>query len=500
MYQIGDEASAPASLGRYQLLEKIDSGGMGAIYLARLAGAGGFEKLVVLKVLLPELAESERFRAMFLDEARIAARLSHPNICEVYELGEDRGRHFIAMQYLRGVDFTTAMRRPEGTEPAAHVRLIASLIAQAAEGLHHAHQLRDAGGLPLGIVHRDVSPPNLFVTVDGVAKVLDFGIAKARDIESKTRRDEIKGKQSYMSPEQLAGESLDGRSDVFSLGVVLYEGMTGSRLFHRDTDYLVARAILEDPIDDPRQREPAIAAGLAEVAERALARRREDRFASARDLADALAAAIPPGPMLPARIGEAIASGFDRELRAQEDSYRRATAVARRLAAPEGGPEAAIDTEIDTAPGRQQRRRRRWIAPLAAAATIAAIAAGAWRLSERSAASGRADHDAGPIAVAAADAGATPTAPLPDAAPVAPDAAAEPSVVPAPRYGYVSIDSSPYATIYIDGRRAGVTPLIRYRVRAGKRRVRAVLESGQSRRFSIAVEAGELAPPRQLRW
>jgi hypothetical protein len=203
--------------------------------------------------------------------------------------------------------------------------------------------------------------------------------------------------------------------------------------------------------------------------------------------------------MLPARIGEAIASGFDRELRAQEDSYRRATAVARRLAAPEAGPEATIDTEVDTAP-RRRGRRRRWIAPLAAAATIAAIAAGAWRLSERSAASGRADHDAGPIAVAAADAGATPTTPPPDAAPVAPDAAAEPSVVPAPRYGYVSIDSSPYATIYIDGRRAGVTPLIRYRVRAGKRRVRAVLESGQSRRFTIAVEAGELAPPRQLRW
>jgi serine/threonine-protein kinase len=499
MYQIGDEASAPTTLGRYQLLEKIDSGGMGAIYLARLAGAGGFEKLVVLKVLLPELAESERFRAMFLDEARIAARLSHPNICEVYELGEDRGRHFIAMQYLRGVDFTAAMHRPEGTEPEAQVRLIASLIAQAAEGLHHAHQLRDGEGAPLGIVHRDVSPPNLFVTVDGVAKVLDFGIAKARDIESKTRQGEIKGKQSYMSPEQLAGESLDGRSDIFSLGVVLYEGMTGSRLFHRDTDYLVARAILEDPIDDPRQRQPAIAPALAEVAERALARRREDRFASARDLAEALAAAIPGGPMLPARIGEAIATRFSTELRAQEDSYRRATAVARRLAAPEAGPEATIDTEVDTAP-RRRGRRRRWIAPLAAAATIAAIAAGAWRLSERSAASGRADHDAGPIAVAAADAGATPTTPLPDAAPVAPDAAAEPSVVPAPRYGYVSIDSSPYATIYIDGRRTGVTPLIRYRVRAGKRRVRAVLESGQSRRFTITVEAGELAPPRQLRW
>jgi serine/threonine-protein kinase len=477
----------PRRLGRYELLDKLDAGGMGAIYLARLRGEGGFEKLVVLKVLLPELSESERFVAMFRDEAKIAARLSHVNVCEIYELGEAEGRHFIAMQYLRGVPLTRAMR-PAG-DPGDHAHFITTAIAQAATGLHHAHELRGPGGEHLAVVHRDISPPNLFITVDGVVKVLDFGIAKARDIDSKTRRDEIKGKQAYMSPEQLVGEELDRRSDIFSLGVVLYEGITGTRLFRRDTDYLIAKAILEEPIDDPRARQPAISPALASACMVALERDREARYPSAALMCDALCAAIKDrgGPLPPAELGARIRERHAGELEAADESYQRATRLARSI----------DDATTDVArPARPARRRRRVIAlALAGVGALAAALITAFAIG-RDSAGGAAAIDGGPTDAAPIRAA--------DAAPIGPvDAAAALDARarrPPTTRGFISIDSTPYATIYIDGRQAGVTPLIRYPVKAGRRRVRAVTAAGKSRRFSIDVEPGKLARPRTLRW
>jgi len=166
------------SIGKYTLLAKLATGGMGEIFLARLQGDGGFEKLVVVKRLLPELVADPQFVAMFLNEARIAAQLSHGNICDVYELGHEDDQYFIAMQYLNGVPFPDVVETDTDADRRQHLRLVAGLMQQACEGLHHAHELSDIDGNSLGLVHRDVSPSNFFVTADGVLKVLDFGIAQ----------------------------------------------------------------------------------------------------------------------------------------------------------------------------------------------------------------------------------------------------------------------------------------------------------------------------------
>ncbi|MGE0396689.1 MAG: serine/threonine protein kinase, partial [Kofleriaceae bacterium] len=201
---------APARLGRYELIGHLATGGMAEIHLARLAGEAGFEKIVVVKRLLPELVASQAFVAMFLDEGKLVARLDHPNICEVHELGRDGAEYFLAMPYLDGVSVHDLISRPREADRIAELRVACAIIAQACAGLHHAHELRDADGVPANLVHRDVSPSNLYVTSGGVVKVLDFGVAKVRGA-TETEVGTIKGKTQYMAPEQLLGEPLDRR-------------------------------------------------------------------------------------------------------------------------------------------------------------------------------------------------------------------------------------------------------------------------------------------------
>src|SRR5215831_20791526 len=199
-------ASAEARrFGKYTLVAKLATGGMAEIFLARLAGDGGFEKLVCIKRILPHLAKDSQFVTMFLDEARVVARISHPNVCQVFELGEWHGAYYIAMEYLEGVPLA-AVRRSDLYPQRPDPRLVAGFGVQACEGLHHAHQLKASDGSLLGVVHRDISPQNLFVTVDGIVKVLDFGIAKVTDAKSKTSTGAVKGTYAYMAPEQLRNE------------------------------------------------------------------------------------------------------------------------------------------------------------------------------------------------------------------------------------------------------------------------------------------------------
>jgi serine/threonine-protein kinase len=488
-------------IGRYELLSKLATGGMGEIFLARLAGEGGFEKLIVLKRLLPELVASEHFVAMFLDEARIAAKLSHPNVCEVYELGNVDGQYFIAMQYLEGVPFTEAMRRDDAGDETTFLTLVASSLQQACEGLHHAHELTGTDGELLQLVHRDVSPSNLFVTTDGQTKVLDFGIAKARGATSQTEQGMIKGKYAYMSPEQVRGEELDRRSDVFALGIVLFEAITGTRLFKRDSDYLVAKAILEEPIPRADAVRSTVPEALADVTARALARDRDERWASARELGAAVAAALEPMPAV--EIGAVVRRRFADELSTKRAEYEAASALAEAATLPLEAPTRYIG------PPRTASRRRGLAVALFGLVAIAAVAA-VWAMRAGNA------KPAEPLLVATApvtvDAGTRPvvTAIAFDAAPARTiDAAAAPRKragtepprkAPPPKRGFISIDSDPYATIYVDGRRAGVTPLIEHSVRAGRRRVRAVLKSGREKRFHIDVEPGKVAPGLQLSW
>ncbi len=276
------------NVGRYELLIELAKGGMAELFLGRLHGIGGFSKLVAIKRILPHLAEDKLFVEMFLNEGRIAAHLSHPNVCQVHELGEANGTLFLAMEYLDGAPWDALIRdQPRAAPDNEHtLRLVAGVIAQACEGLHYAHDLRDPEGALTPVVHRDVSPQNLFVTVDGACKVLDFGVSKMLKDGPRTRTGVLKGKLPYMSPEQIQGEQVDSRSDVFALGVVLWEALAGVSLFDRDTDFLIWKAITEAPIPPLASRgyPPEVDAVLA----RALMRDRSKRFPTARALGEAL--------------------------------------------------------------------------------------------------------------------------------------------------------------------------------------------------------------------
>jgi serine/threonine-protein kinase len=271
-------------IGKYKLVRLIASGGMAEVFLARQAGAAGFEKLVCLKRILPHLARDKQFVEMFLNEARLAARLDHPNIVSIFDLGEANGNYFIAMEFIDGPSLRAAAKRALERGEWLPIPEIVKIVSMAAAGLHYAHELTDAGGKPLGLVHRDISPDNVLVHRNGAAKVVDFGIAKAANSSSSTRTGTLKGKVAYMPPEQLRGDPLDRRTDVFALGVVLYELLAGQRPWAGDSEVsLIGRIMTEDPPPLSTLR-PDAPAGLVAVLDRALAKDREARYASCHDL------------------------------------------------------------------------------------------------------------------------------------------------------------------------------------------------------------------------
>jgi len=342
---------AGSPFGKYTLVCKLATGGMGELFVARRAAAGGFEKLVVVKRLLPHLAEDAHFVAMLLDEARIAARLSHANVCQVYDLGEVDGHYYIAMEHLEGVPAALLLRRAGRTGEAIEIGLVAALVCQAAAGLDHAHGLCDRDGNPVGLVHRDVSPSNLFVTSTGAVKLLDFGVAKSQDALARTHTGALKGKYAYMSPEQVVGNPIDRRADVWSLGIVLYELMTGERLFWRDSEYKMLQAIVDEPIPSLRQRRPDAPVGVAEVAARALSREPSRRFARAREMGKALEdALISSGGVWPApRIADYLAGHFGQLLHARRQEVQAGLAARARSRHP--GPRGDLPGVVEEGTG-----------------------------------------------------------------------------------------------------------------------------------------------------
>ena len=271
------------TVGKYQLLRELGHGGMAEVFLALETGPASVERLVVLKRVLPELVGDLQFSTMFLDEVRIAMRLNHPNVAHVYEVGEHEGRHFLAMEYVHGADLRAVLRRYElqTLTPA----LTALIGARTASALHHAHNLQTLRGEPLNVVHRDISPANICLSHEGNIKVLDFGIAKATTNLDQTRMGVLKGKYAYMSPEQARGEPLDGRSDLFSLGIVLFEALTYRRLFKRETDAKSLEALFYQDVAPPsRYAEAPVAPELDRIVLRLLERDREQRYATAQEL------------------------------------------------------------------------------------------------------------------------------------------------------------------------------------------------------------------------
>ncbi len=284
-------ASCTVSLetyGNYQLVKRLALGGMAQIYLARRKGQDASAPLVVVKRILPHLAENLEFVRMFLDEARIAARLAHPNIVQLYDLGAQDDSFFLAMEYIHGDDVRRICKRAEALAHPLPVALACRIIIDACAGLDYAHKKLDPLGKPLGIVHRDVSPQNILVSFAGEVKVVDFGIAKAADQATVTRSGVLKGKYSYMSPEQAAGKRVDCRSDVFALGVVLYELLTGTRLFKRSSDMQTLSAVSECHVTPPSEISPRVPSDLDAIVLKALAKDPDARYAEALQLQVAL--------------------------------------------------------------------------------------------------------------------------------------------------------------------------------------------------------------------
>jgi serine/threonine protein kinase len=278
------DVGLPRRLGRYTLLSRLASGGMAEVYLARQEGAEGFEKLVAVKRILASYVEDKDFVTMFLDEGRLAGQLSHPHIVQTFDLGEDRGDYFIAMEYVAGESLSAITRALRAVGQLIDERVAVQLIAQAADALDYAHHKKDLKGEALGIVHRDVSPQNLLVTYEGQLKVLDFGIAKARNRHVRTETGQVKGKFSYMSPEQLGSGEVDGRSDVFALGIVAFELLTGTRLVGGG-DTAKSMALISGLGRMPRlsERRPNIDRRLDLIVGRAMERSLSQRYATAAD-------------------------------------------------------------------------------------------------------------------------------------------------------------------------------------------------------------------------
>jgi serine/threonine-protein kinase len=278
-------------LGRYELLGKLGGGGMGEVFLAQRGGARGVGKPVVVKVVHRRHARSEELRAMFLDEARLAAAIRHPNVAAVEDLGEEGDELYMVIEHVPGASFAQVLTKLATMGRRLLPAMSVAIVADAAAGLHAAHEARDEHGRALNIVHRDVSPHNVLLGTQGQVKVIDFGVAKASQRLQKTTGKELKGKLRYMAPEQLDG-NVDRRTDVFALGVVLWEALTGRRLFDDPDDATVIRRILAG--DVPRPSDFAeVPAELEACVMRALARRADDRFPSAEAFAEALHAALP---------------------------------------------------------------------------------------------------------------------------------------------------------------------------------------------------------------
>ncbi|MEZ4369113.1 MAG: serine/threonine-protein kinase [Kofleriaceae bacterium] len=434
---------APGStLDRYEILSPLAVGGMAELYLARATGPSGFERLCVVKRILAQHASDPDFVRMFLDEARLAATLRHPNVIQVHDVGVVRGRYYFAMEYVHGQDLAAIVAAARAQRRGLRVGHALTIVVGAAAGLHHAHEQVGPDGQPLQIVHRDVSPSNLLVSYEGHVKVVDFGIAKAAARATKTTAGGFKGKLSYMSPEQVAARrDLDRRSDVFSLGVVLYELTTGRPLFRGDSDYQVATQILNGQFPRPREVRPTYDADLEQIVMTALAPEAADRFPTAQAMQVAIEALARAQQVelsshsLAAYMRELFAD----KLEAWQAAQTRGVSLAEHVrastlldAAPEDatlptGARPLVDftpavppAAVEPTPAPPAPARRRWggaIVGVVGGAAVAVAATLALARSSSGAAAVAPAPDAAPLAPTISEVGPTPA---PDAAPAAP--------------------------------------------------------------------------------
>ena len=360
-------STLPESLrrfGRYTLLYRIGSGGMAEVYLARFTGTDGFQKLVVIKLIHREFTASPEFISMFIDEARLASRISHANVAQVLELGRVGETHFIAMEYVDGESLEALAERV----PDLSLPYVARILANAAAGLHAAHELRDNAGKLLEVVHRDVSPANILISYDGEVKVIDFGVARARDTADISAAGEVKGKFAYMAPEQAHDRPIDRRADIFSLGVVLHELTTHRPLFRGESEPATLANLISSDIPRPSDLVPGYPPALETVVLRALEREPERRFQTAQELQEALEHFIVESGnlVLPAQVGQMMRGAFDESIAQKRALLGRAQK--------EAGPAALTGTAEEVSVVGAPPEARRPVMLLVAIGALAAVA------------------------------------------------------------------------------------------------------------------------------
>ncbi|MFH1261956.1 MAG: serine/threonine-protein kinase [Pseudomonadota bacterium] len=317
----------PAVYGKYFLLDRIAVGGMAEVFKAKTFGVRGFERLLVIKRILPHLSKDEEFVEMFIDEAKIAVELSHANICQVTDLGKIGDNYFIAMEFINGKDLRGILKKCYTAKTPLSVPQALYVAIEMLKGLEHAHEKSDTvSGKPLNLIHRDISPQNIMISYHAEVKIVDFGIAKTEFKLHRTQAGVLKGKFGYMSPEQAAGLELDRRTDVFSAGILLYEMLTGRRLFLGENDFETLEAIKECSVPPPSKYQPEITPELEEVVLKALAKERDDRFASAQEMQVALSkifyATYPD--FTTKDLSEFLATLFAAEIEQEQELLRRA--------------------------------------------------------------------------------------------------------------------------------------------------------------------------------
>ena len=275
-------------LDRFELIAELASGGMATVFLARLSGAAGFQRLVAIKRLHPHLAREPEFVEMFLDEARLAARIHHPNVVPIQEVGESDQGYYLVMDYIEGDTLARVLAKAAKSNGRVPYGVTIRILLDVLAGLHAAHEMRDDHGDPLQIVHRDVSPQNILVGVDGVARVVDFGVARAASRLSTTRSGQLKGKLAYMAPEQARGGAIDRRADLFACGIVLWEALATKRLFKGDGEAETLNRVLYEPIALPTSVRPDVPKALEAICMKALSRDVDERYPTAQDFGDEL--------------------------------------------------------------------------------------------------------------------------------------------------------------------------------------------------------------------
>lgn len=447
---------------KYLLVGEIARGGMGEIFLGVQQGLEGFSKVVVVKRVVSHLTNNVDFIRMFIDEARLAARLEHPNIVKTYEFGDHEGQYYTVMEFLAGEDLRKVLnKRNQTPQKRLALPFVVHIVAQICNGLHFAHELTDPAGGPLDLVHRDVNPANVIVTYTGEVKIIDFGVAKVSTTAKKTLTGVIKGKIAYMAPEHILARPVDRRSDIYSTGVILWELLLGRPLFARDCDVATMYAVMNDPITRPSDERPELPPQLDTIVARALARTPGDRFETADDMRaalDELAATLPKvdaralGRMMEDLFGSARAQAK----RSITQSRSLAHNVALVMKATPSLPTVVLATaalptvRLRPASPADTRRRRRLAtgsAMVGALGVLAIIAVGARTPAPPT--------DRVP-AIAVLAAAALPSAALPSAA-LAP-AALPPAVLPlravtdAPAQGTLTIETRPNAVVALDGK------------------------------------------------